>query len=225
MFQNRLDEAVPAGERQGMMQTKQDGSLVVVALIAFAFALSSLSPLAHVLDSESPSLEPSIGVSEGILLVSGGAPEDLGLYAPVLEALPRAGSQKELERLAGPATRAIVIDRSIAGELSSHFLAQKLASGVQIFGLNMTGHELKSRVDWGAAYEMANGRPAYPHMLENWDNTARTAAFFTYIRIRPGGFGEGTGRLDIQAGLFQVRLAAAAGLSCRELAPWSACDQ
>ena len=113
-----------------------------------------------------------------------------------------------------------MIDSSIAGELSSDFLARLLARGVAIFGLNLSERELKTVADWGKAYEIATGRPRPP---ADWWDARPYPTFFSYARIHSSGYGGGLGRLDISAGLFQVRLGHAVGLACRELVPWSEC--
>ena len=72
--------------------------------------------------------------------------------------LSTARSQQQLEELVTASTKAIVIDRSMAGDLSPDFLARPLARGVYVFGLNLSERELKTMADWGKAYEMVTGR-------------------------------------------------------------------
>lgn len=157
-----------------------------------------------------------------IVLATRGVPQSVGLYGELLESLATAESQQQLEELVTASTRAIVIDRSIAGDLSPDFLARQLAGGVSVFGLNLSERELKTLADWGQAYEMVSGRPRPP---ADWSDAPPYQTYFTYGRILSNGYGGGLGRLDISAGLFQVRLGHAAGLACRELTPWSECKR
>jgi hypothetical protein len=158
-----------------------------------------------------------------VILASRGTPQNVGQYGEFLAGLTTAESQEQLESLVNESTNAIVIDRSIAAELSSDFLRMQLARGVYIFGLNLSERELKTITDWTEAYQIASGRPMASASPENWRDFPPYQTFFTYTHIRTDGHGSGLGRLDIPGGLFQARLGRSAGLSCRESARWSEC--
>jgi hypothetical protein len=159
-----------------------------------------------------------------VILASRGAPQNVGQYGEFLAGLTTAESQEQLELLVNESTNVIVIDRSIAAELSSDFLRLQLARGVYIFGLNLSERELKTLTDWPRAYELAGGRPGPFSSPESWAVAPSFPTFFTYTHIGNGGRGGGLGRLDIHGGLFQARLARAAGIICRDGVVWSDCN-
>ncbi len=84
----------------------------------------------------------------------------MGVYRDLIDGLVLVQSESELEQRVDESTRAIVIDRSIAGELSAPFLARQLASGVVLYGLNIPSEKLVAIADWDEAYEMKFGRTA-----------------------------------------------------------------
>jgi hypothetical protein len=190
---------------------------------ALSFVLL-FTALAAVLIFSAHQSQPSVGGNSpaNVILVSRGMPQNVGLYADVLAGLKMADSQEQLETLVNESTTAIVIDRSIAGDLSPSFLALQLARGVYIFGLNLSEQDLKTVADWNRAHEIAYGRPSSAS-LEDWGDSPPYQTFFTYTWIGSKGHGGGLGRLDILGGLFKARLARTAGLSCRERADWSKC--
>jgi hypothetical protein len=160
---------------------------------------------------------------ESVILASRGAPQNVGQYGEFLAGLTTAKSQEQLESLVNESTKVIVIDRSIAAGLSPDFLRLQLARGVYVFGLNLSERELKTLTDWPSAYELAGGRGPLSSP-ESWAVAPSFPTFFTYTHIGNRSSAGGLGRLDIPGGLFQIRLARAAGIICRERVAWSECD-
>jgi hypothetical protein len=142
-----------------------------------------------------------------IILASRGVPQNVGLYTDFLKTLTLANSEEQLESLVNESTKAIVIDRSIAAELSPSFLSSLLARGVYVFGVNLSQQELKMAADWERAHEIATGRPPPWGLREERTGPPPYQTYFTYTYIGPKSLGGGLGRLDILGGLFQARLA------------------
>ena len=192
------------------------------AAVAFAIVFGAMAVCAAVTASSSRT-ESTTGAPPSILLVSHGRPENVGVYGSLIGGLVLVQSESQLEQRVDSSTRAILIDRSIAGELSPPFLERELASGVVLYGLNISSNKLVAIADWDEAYKMKFSRPPGPEVPRGYD-APPYESYYSFIEFDPHGVGSGLGRLDILGGMLQIRLGLAAGLACHEGRPWTDCS-
>jgi hypothetical protein len=160
----------------------------------------------------------------GVILVSDGEPQNLGVYREYILQLRRVGSQDELEAALDGETRVVVLDRSVLNAMSTPYLRSQLARGVQFVGLNVSQRELKTVTDWNGAWKIVNPSSVPSDDPTLWtDAPAGVSSFYSLIRLNPGHSGMSNGYLTKPGELFQTRLGQAANRMCRDLAPWSTC--
>jgi hypothetical protein len=191
--------------------------VAVSFLVTFAFLIGVLVLATSLAES------PEEGLP-GVILVSDGEPQNLGVYSEYILQLRRVGSQEELEAALDGETRVVVLDRSVLDSMSTPYLRSQLARGVQFVGLNISQRELKTVTDWSGAWQIANPSGQSTDDPAAWtDAPAGVSSFYSLIRLNPHHSGASNGYLTKPGELFQTRLGQAANFACRDLAPWSTC--